>query len=80
MLVGMIDFLFTGYAAPVDGMPQALQFLANFIPAHHWLEILRGILLKGAGLEVLWINVLALFILGVVIGIFSLRYVRRSLN
>lgn len=80
MLVGMIDFLFTGYAAPVDGMPQALQFLANFIPAHHWLEILRGILLKGAGLEVLWINVLALFILGVVIGTFSLRYVRRSLN
>ena len=80
MLVGMIDFLFTGYAAPVDGMPQILQLLANFIPAHHWLEILRGILLKGAGLEVLWINVLALIILGVVIGAFSLRFVRRSLN
>ena len=57
-----------------------LQFLANFIPAHHWLEILRGILLKGAGLDVLWINVLALIILGVVIGAFSLRFVRRSLN
>jgi ABC-2 type transport system permease protein len=80
MLIGMIDFLFTGYAAPVEGMPKLLQYLANFIPAHHWLDIMRGILLKGAGLDVLWINVLALLILGLVIGTFSLRYVRRSLN
>ena len=80
MLVGMIDFLFTGYTAPVESMPQALQYVANFIPAHHWLDILRGILLKGAGLEVLWINVLALLVLGLVIGTFSLRYVRRALN
>ena len=80
MLIGMIDFLFTGYAAPVEGMPQILQVLANIIPAHHWLEIMRGILLKGAGLEVLWINVVALLLLGLVIGTFSLRYVRRSLN
>ena len=52
MLIGMVDFMFTGYAAPVEGMPQALQWVANFIPAHHWLTILRGILLKGAGLDV----------------------------
>ena len=80
MLVGMIDFLFTGYTAPVESMPQVLQYVANFIPAHHWLDIMRGILLKGAGLEVLWINVLALLVLGLVIGTLSLRYVRRALN
>jgi len=80
MLIGMIDFMFTGYAAPVDGMPQVLQFLANFIPAHHWLNIMRGILLKGTGIGILWIDVLALLALGLVIGTFSLRYVRRSLN
>lgn len=80
MLIGMIDFIFTGYAAPVEGMPQILQYIANFIPAHHWLNIMRGILLKGADLDVLWINVLALLVLGLVIGTFSLRYVRRSLN
>jgi hypothetical protein len=37
-------------------------------------------LLKGAGLEVLWPNVVALAILGVVIGTFSLHYVRRALD
>jgi ABC-2 type transport system permease protein len=75
----MVDFMFTGYAAPVESMPQALQWFANFIPAHHWLAILRGILLKGVGLEVLWPHVLALIGLGVVIGGFSLRFVRRAL-
>jgi ABC-2 type transport system permease protein len=80
MLVGMADFMFTGYAAPVEGMPQALQWFANLIPAHHWLTILRGILLKGAGLDVLWPHLLALAGLGLIIGTFSLRYVRRALD
>jgi ABC-2 type transport system permease protein len=80
LLVGMVDFMFTGYAAPVEGMPQVLQWVANFIPAHHWLTILRGILLKGTGLDVLWPNVLMLAGLGLVIGAFSLRFVRRALD
>jgi ABC-2 type transport system permease protein len=80
LLIGMVDFMFTGYAAPVDGMPLALQWFANIIPAHHWLEILRGILLKGTGVGVLWPHILALLILGLVIGIFSLRFVRRTLD
>jgi len=80
MMVGMADFMFTGYAAPVESMPPAMQTLANIIPAHHWLAILRGILLKGSGIDVLWPHVLALLILGLVIGTFSLRYVRRALD
>ena len=80
MLVGMADFMFTGYAAPVEGMPLALQYFANLVPAHHWLAILRGLLLKGTGLDVLWPHVLALAILGLVIGTFSLRFVRKALD
>jgi ABC-2 type transport system permease protein len=72
--------MFTGYAAPVESMPRVMQVIAKVIPAHHWLAILRGILLKGAGLDVLWPHVLAMSILGLVIGTFSLRYVRRTLD
>jgi ABC-2 type transport system permease protein len=79
MLIGMVDIMFTGYAVPVESMPRVLQVFANFIPAHHWLVILRGIMLKGVGLEVLWPHVLALIVLGVVIVGFSLRFVRRAL-
>ncbi|MBE0672736.1 MAG: ABC transporter permease [Anaerolineales bacterium] len=80
LLVGMVDFMFTGYAAPVESMPKVLQWFANIIPAHHWLTILRGIALKGAGLDVLFPNVLALAILGIVIGAFSLQFVRKALD
>jgi len=80
MLIGMGDFMFTGYAAPVEGMPKVVQLFANIVPAHHWLEILRGILLKGVGLDVLWPHVLALLILGGIIGTFSIRFVRRALD
>jgi ABC-2 type transport system permease protein len=80
MLLGMTDFMFTGYAAPVEGMPAALQFVANFIPAHHWLEIMRGILIKGAGFDVLWPHILALLLIGLVIGAFSWRFLRRALD
>jgi ABC-2 type transport system permease protein len=61
-------------------MPIILQYIAKIIPAHHWLTILRGILVKGAGLDELWPNVVALALLGVVIGAFSLRFVRRALD
>jgi len=80
MMLGLSDFMFTGYAAPVESMPQVIQWVANFIPAHHFLAIMRGILLKGTGMEVLWPHVLALIVLGLFIGGFSMRFVRRSLS
>jgi len=80
MMVGMTDFMFTGFAAPVESMPRIMQLVANLVPAYHWLIILRGVLLKGAGLDVLWPHMLALAVLGLVIGAFSLRYVRRALD
>jgi len=79
-LVGFIDLMFTGYAIPVESMPVGLRFMANFVPAHHWLTIFRSVMLKGAGLDVLWPHVLALVGLGLVIGGFSLSFVRRALD
>jgi ABC-2 type transport system permease protein len=80
LLVGMIDFMFTGYAAPVESMPAIIQTVANFIPAHHWLAILRGIMLKGSTISDLLPNVLWLLVLGSLIGFFSLRYIRKALD
>ena len=79
LLVGMVDFMFTGYAAPVESMPRVMQLVANLVPAHHWLDMLRGILLKASDIRVLWPQMLALAVLGAVIGTLSFRYVRRAL-
>jgi ABC-2 type transport system permease protein len=80
MLIGMVDFMFTGYAIPVEAMPPLLQWISNVVPANHWLAIVRGILLKGSGLETLWPHVVALLILGLLIGGISTRIVKRALN
>jgi ABC-2 type transport system permease protein len=80
MMVGMTNFMFTEYAAPVESMPRVTRLIPKAVPAHHWLFILRSILLKGTELSALWPNVLALAVLGLVIGGFSLRYVRRPLD
>ena len=78
--VGMIDFMFTGYAAPVESMPRVMQLIAQLVPAHHWLNILRGLLLKGAGIPTLWPSIAALTVLGMVITTISLRFIRRALD
>jgi ABC-2 type transport system permease protein len=61
-------------------MPQILQYFANLVPAHHWLAIMRGILLKASGFNELWPHLLALALLGLVIGTVSLRFVRQALD
>lgn len=79
-LIGFTGFMFTGYAVPVESMNPVMRFLANFVPAHHWLAILRGILLKGAGIKVLWSHMAMLLGLGAVIISFSLIFIRRALE
>jgi ABC-2 type transport system permease protein len=56
----------SGSIAPVDSMPTLLRHLSLLDPLRHYIQILQGILLKGVGLDVLWINVLALAVFAVV--------------
>jgi ABC-2 type transport system permease protein len=69
MLVTLLPTtLLSGFAFPIRSMPVALQLISNLIPATHFLIIIRGIYLKGAGLAVLWprIALLALFTVALV--------------
>lgn len=53
-LTFMPSFLFSGFIFPLFAMPKAMQLYTYLFPARFYMEIARGILLKGAGLEVLW--------------------------
>jgi len=46
--------ILSGFLFPIENMPWPLQVLANIFPARYFIDALRGILLKGAGLGVLW--------------------------
>ena len=63
-----------GFAFPIPNMPEVIQWLTYLIPLRYFLEILRGVFLKGAGLGELWFQATMLMIIGGVI--FSLSVVR----
>ena len=58
--VFMPSILLSGFMFPRDAMPQFFKLLGNLLPLTFYLEILRGILLKGVGVSVLWQPILAL--------------------
>jgi ABC-2 type transport system permease protein len=47
----------SGYVFPIDGMPMLFRYLSRVIPARYFIEVVRGIVLRGAGLAELWVPV-----------------------
>jgi ABC-2 type transport system permease protein len=60
-------FLLSGFAFPVRNMPEPVQYLTYLNPVRYFLEIARGIFLKGAGVDVLWPQLVALGVFGTAI-------------
>jgi ABC-2 type transport system permease protein len=54
----------SGLIFPIDNMPQGFQYATYVIPVRYYANILRGVFLKGSGLEVLWPDALALLVFG----------------
>jgi ABC-2 type transport system permease protein len=80
MVVYMVGMVFSGYAFPVDTMPPVMQMVANLVPIKHWLLVMRDIMLKGAGINIFWKDLLALAMLGVAINSVTLTILRRRLD
>jgi len=56
------SFILSGFVFPIESMPVVIQVLTNITPAKFFIIILRGILLKGVGLEALWPQLVYLLI------------------
>jgi ABC-2 type transport system permease protein len=59
-------FMLSGFTYEIFNMPQWVQAITYFVPARYFIVILRGIYLKGVGIESLWLNMVALAIFAVV--------------
>jgi ABC-2 type transport system permease protein len=71
-------FLLSGFAFPIRNMPQSIQYLTLLDPLRYFIEIVRGLFLKGTGVAVLWPQMVALAIFGVVIlSLSALRFRKR---
>lgn len=78
VLTFMPSFLFSGFLFSIDAMPKFFQWYTHLFPARHFMEIARGISLKGVGLERLWPNALLLIAYGTtVLTLASLRFKKK---
>ncbi|MEN6622692.1 MAG: ABC transporter permease [Smithella sp.] len=59
--------MLSGFIFPIANMPQVVQWLTYLNPLRFFLVIIRGIFLKGVGIEVLWPQCVALTILGIIV-------------
>lgn len=72
--------LLCGATTPISAMPTFVQWLTYLDPLRYFVEVARGILLKGVGLEALWPQVLILLIFATVLMTLSIRQFRRQLS
>jgi ABC-2 type transport system permease protein len=81
VFVLMVPMIYlSGLIFPVENMPRGFQIASYAIPVRYYANILRGIFLKGSGLDVLWPEALSLLAIGlVVLTLASLRF-RKSLE
>jgi ABC-2 type transport system permease protein len=74
----MPAFILSGFAFPLENMPEWLQYITYINPLRYFLIIIRGVFLKGIGLDILWPQILALAVLGgLMILLSSLRFQKR---
>jgi ABC-2 type transport system permease protein len=67
------SIFFSGYIFPRETMPKFFYILSYFVPASYYINITRGIILRGAGWSHLWIDALALFGMGTLLLVIAAR-------
>lgn len=71
-------FLLSGFIYSIGNMPRIIQFIALFVPARYFINIIKGVFLKGVGLEILWFDFLLLVVYAAVVFRFAARKLRQK--
>jgi ABC-2 type transport system permease protein len=67
------SIFFSGYIFPRETMPKFFFILSYFVPATYFIDITRGIILRGAGWRHLWLDATALFCIGSLLLVIAAR-------
>ena len=70
--------LLSGLTSPYESMPQWVQTVMTFSPLRYYIDITYGVMLKGAGLDLLWKPVVAMLLLGGALFGFGMWRFRRQ--
>lgn len=79
-LILLPSLILSGYIFPRESMPRVIHDVGYAIPLTYYLKILRGIMLKGVGVEYLWPQIIPLAIFGTVVFTISALSFRQTLD
>ena len=74
------SILLSGFIFPRETMPKVLQLLGGLLPLTYFLEIVRGIFLKGIGIEFLWQDTLALCAFAIILLAIAAKKFKKNLD
>lgn len=80
MMMMMPSFMLSGFIFPFRGMPEWAQWIGNMLPATHFINISRGILLKGNDLIQIWPHLWPQLAFMVVITFIAMKRYRQTLD
>jgi len=75
----MPTVLLSGFAYPIANMPQVIQWATLINPLRYFMVVTRSIFLKGIGIDILWMQLVPLFFMGLFVIILSALRFRKSL-
>jgi ABC-2 type transport system permease protein len=72
-------FLLSGFVFAIGNMPVAIQVVTYLFPSRYFVTILKGLFLKGVGLDVVWVELTLLIVYAVVIFLAATRKLKQKI-
>ncbi len=80
LLIVMPMMLLSGGMSPIESQPEMLQPITALLPSRHYMSFAQAVVFRGAGLDVVWPDLLRITGLGLAFLLGSLAVFRRSLS
>jgi ABC-2 type transport system permease protein len=71
-------FLLSGFVYSIENMPAVIQAVSHIVPARYIVTVLKGVFLKGVGMEILWPPMAFLFAYGAIVFLIATRKLRQK--
>lgn len=71
-------FLLSGFIFALENMPKVIQVVSYIVPARYFIVVIKGIFLKGVGLDVLWFEILLLIVYAAGVFLAATRKLRQK--
>ncbi|MBI3951445.1 MAG: ABC transporter permease [Acidobacteria bacterium] len=72
-------FLLSGFIYSIENMPTVIQVITYIVPARYFVSILKGVYLKGVGVEVLWVEVVFLLAYAAIVFLLATRKLKQKM-